>query len=302
VAVTLTGTNFVSAAGITTANSGITIGSIVVVSPTQIDATLTIAPDAALGETSITVSTPGGVSASLSFIVDPAVVFTITGIPGTISSGQQIPFTIDIEQASPVDVSGTLTIQFTPGQSLPADPTIALLGGTCTAGSCSVDFTIPASQTSAPQSLQTGTVSGALIFNIGNVTVGGTPVTLSNNLPTNAAVSAQPPTITGVSIQPATSGFNIVVTGFSNDREITEADFIFTPTPGSQLQTGTFSLTNVASTFQVYYASDASLTFGSEFVYTQPFNLTAGSISTLQSVSVTLKNIQGASSSVAANF
>ncbi len=300
--VTLTGTNFVSGAALIIANSGVTAGSIVVVSSTQIDATLTIAAGAALGGTSISVSTPAGVSGPLGFTVDPALVFSLDGLPGTISSGQQISFKVSIGQPSPVDVSGTLNLQFTPGQSLPSDPTIALLGGICTSGTCSVNFTIPASQTSVSESLQTGTVSGSLMFSVVDVSVAGTGVSLSNNPPINAVVSAQAPTITDVSIQPGSSGFSIVVTGFSNDREITEADFTFTPTTGSQLQTSTFSLTSAAPTFQTYYASDASLLVGSEFVYTQTFNVNTGSISTLQSVTVVLKNTQGASSGVTAKF
>ena len=302
VAVTLTGTNFVSGATIAAANSGITFTGIQVVSATEIDTTLTIGTDAALGATTITVTTPGGSSAPLAFAVGPPVVFSLTGLPSSISPGQQISFTVSIPEAYPVDLSGVLTLQFTPGQSLPPDPTIALSGGTCVSGTCTVSFQIPASQTSASLSLQTGTVAGTLDFTIGSVTVGATAVTLSNNPPVTASAPAQAPGISNVSIQQMSTGFNIVVTGFSNTREITEADFTFTPTSGSQLQTSTFSLTNVASTFQGYYASDASLAVGSEFVYTQTFNVTSGSISTLQSVTVTLKNTQGASSTVTANF
>jgi streptogramin lyase len=302
VAVTLTGTNFVSGATITVANSGVTAGSVVVVSATQIDATLTVAADAALGATTVTVSTPGGASGSVGFTVNPAVVFSISGLPSSISPGQQISFTVSIAQAYTEDLSGELTLQFTPGQALPPDPTIALRGGACVAGTCSVAFQIPASQTSAALSLQTGTVAGSLEFSISNTTVGGTAVTLSNNPPISVSAPAQPPTITSVSIQPESSGFNVVVTGFSNTREITEADFTFTPATGGQLQTSTFSLTDVAGTFQSYYPTAAAMAVGSEFVYTQPFSLTAGSIGTLQSVTVTLKNAQGSSSSVKANF
>ena len=259
-----------------------------------------------MGAAAVTVSTPGGASGPVTFTIKPAVTFSLTGLPDTIPSGQQIPFAVSIAEAYPDDLSGNLTIQFTPGQSLPPDPMIALLGGTCSGSNsgttCSVAFQIPASQTSAALTLQTGTVSGTVVYSIDNVSVGGVAVTLSNNPPTSASVPPQPPVITSVSIQPESSGFNIVVTGFSNTREVTEADFTFTPTSGDQLQTSTFSLTNVAGTFQSYYASDASKAVGSEFVYTQPFTLTAGSIGTLQSVSVSLKNAQGASSAMTAHF
>jgi streptogramin lyase len=302
VAITLTGTNFASGATVTIANSGVTASGIAVVSATQITATLTTAASAAPGATTVTVNTSSGASGPVTFTVGPAVVFSITGLPSAVSPGQQIPFTVSIPQSYPQDLTGELTLQFTPGQSLPADPTIALAGGACVAGTCTVDFQIPAPQTSAAFSLQTGTVAGTLEFSIGNVTVGGTAVTLSTTPAFNASAPAQAPSIANVSIQPGSSAFNIVVTGFSNTREITEADFTFTPTSGSQLQTSTFSLTDAAAAFQTYYATDASIAVGSEFVYTQTFNLTTGAIGTLQSVTVTLKNTQGASSAVTTNF
>ena len=302
VAITLTGTNFVSGASIAVSNAGVTAGSIVVVSATEVTATLTIAASAALGATAITVTTPGGSSGAFPFTVGPPVAFIVSGLPNTISPAQQISFTVSIAAPYPQDLSGVLTLQFTPGASLPADPTIALAGGVCGAGTCTVDFQIPASQTSAALSLQTGTVAGTLAFSIGNVSVGTTAVTLSNNPSLNVSAPGQAPGITNVSIQQMSSGFNIVVTGYSNTREITEADFTFTPVSGGQLQTTTFSLTDAAATFQSYYASDASVAVGSEFVYTQTFNVTTGSIGSLQSVTITLKNTQGSSSAVTANF
>lgn len=302
VAVTLTGTNFVSGAGVTSANSGVTAGNIVVVSATQITATLTISPSAAVGATTVTVTTPGGASAPVTFTVGPPVDFSLSGLPASIPPNQQIPFTVTIPAPYSQELSGVLTLQFTPAQSLPVDPTVALAGTMCAGGTCTVGFQIPATQTSAALSLQTGTVEGNFVFSIGSVTVGQVAVTFANNTTLSLPAPAQAPGITNVSIQPSSSGVDIVVTGYSNTREITEADFAFTPATGSKLQTSTFSLTDVASTFQSYYASDASTAVGSEFVYTQTFSLTAGSISSLQSVTVTLKNSQGASPAVTTNF
>lgn len=302
VAITLNGTNFIAGATITPGTPGITASNLTVVNATQITATLTIAADAAVGATTVAVTTAGGTSGTVSFTVNPAVTFSITGLPDNITSGQQLTFAVSIAEAYPEDLSGELTLTFTPSGALPTDPMITLLGGTCTAGTCTADFQIPAAETSATLTLQTGTVAGTLEFSIDNVAVGGTAVTLPNNPTANVSVPPQTPGITSITIEQQSSGFNIVVTGFSNTRDITEADFTFTPTSGSQLQTSTFALTNVAAAFQDYYASDASLAVGSEFVYTQPFNVTAGSISTLQSVTVTLRNAQGASSTVTANF
>src|ERR1035438_5690278 len=58
----------------------------------------------------------------------------------------------------------------------------------------------------------------------------------------------------------------------------------------------------VGAAFQTWYASDASDAYGGQFTYTQPFAITTGSVSTLQSVTVTLTNSQGVSSTMTANF
>ena len=93
-----------------------------------------------------------------------------------------------------------------------------------------------------------------------------------------------------------------MVTGYSNTREITQATFTYTPASGSQVQTTSFTPAGVSTAFQSWYGSGASTAFGSQFLYTQPFTITAGSVSALQSVTVTLTNSQGASSAVTANF
>ena len=223
---------------------------------------------------------------------------TIQAPSSTALPQQQLPITLTLPQAYPVDLAGELVLQFTPNQTAPVvDPAIQF-----STGGGTVAFQIPAGQTSAvfpqsPLAVQTGTVAGAIVLTA-NVTAGGVPVTLSNSPGGTVNLPQEPPAILSVVIQQVSSGFNVLVTGYSNTREVTQATFTFTPASGSQLQTGSFPLTNVAATFQSYYTSDASTAFGSQFLYTQPFTITAGSVSALQSVTVTLTNSQGASSAV----
>ena len=127
-------------------------------------------------------------------------------------------------------------------------------------------------------------------------------MTLSNNPAVTVDLPQQAPAILSVSIQQSSSGFSVAVTGYSNTREIVQATFTFTPASGSQIQSTTFTLTDVSTAFQSWYGSAASDAFGSQFLYTQPFTITTGSASALQSVSVTLTNSQGASSAMSANF
>ena len=60
--VTLAGTNFIAGATVGATGSGITVSNVTVASSTQITATLTLAANATLGPSSISVTTSGGVS------------------------------------------------------------------------------------------------------------------------------------------------------------------------------------------------------------------------------------------------
>jgi hypothetical protein len=71
VAVTLTGTNFVSGATVSVDNIGVTVSSVTLVSPTQITAVFSIAA-AALGIADVTVVTSAGASGVQNFGINPA--------------------------------------------------------------------------------------------------------------------------------------------------------------------------------------------------------------------------------------
>jgi len=207
---------------------------------------------------------------------------------------QQIPITLTLPQAYPVDLAGELNLQVMANPSKVVDSSILFNNGDTT-----VSFQIPAGQTSAvfaqsPLQLQVGTVAGSIALTA-TATAGGVPVTVANSTGTTVTLPEQPPTITNVSIVQVTSGFNVVVTGYSNTLDITQATFTFTPQPGDQLSSATSTPAGVSGAFQTYFAG-ISGSVGSQFMYTQPFTITAGSISTLQSLSVTLTNSQGTSS------
>jgi hypothetical protein len=72
VPVTLTGTNFVAGSTVTVSNPGIAVSGVTVVSATEITATFTIAPSAALGAANVSVTTGGGTSGTVSFTVTNA--------------------------------------------------------------------------------------------------------------------------------------------------------------------------------------------------------------------------------------
>ena len=73
VAVTLTGANFTTGSTVMLSGSGVGAGGVTFVSHTKITATFTIAPTAAIGTRSVTVTTVGGTSAPQSFTVTSSV-------------------------------------------------------------------------------------------------------------------------------------------------------------------------------------------------------------------------------------
>jgi hypothetical protein len=94
------------------------------------------------------------------------------------------------------------------------------------------------------------------------------------------------------------TGFTVTVVGFDPTRSITQATFTFTPASGSTLQTTTVTVP-VQALFTAWYQSAASAAFGSQFSFTIPFTV-SGSVSGIASVTVTLTNATGTSSSTTA--
>ena len=102
----------------------------------------------------------------------------------------------------------------------------------------------------------------------------------------------------------------LLVTGYATGRSITQIDVQFTPVAGESVATTRLSL-NVEASFTAWYQSAASQAFGGQFTATLPFSL-AGDITnttkitsvadTIQSVSVTITNRQGVSTSQTVNL
>ena len=80
-AVTLTGTNFVSPATVSTTNSGIAVSGVTVVSSTRITATFSIGASAALGAANVTVTSSGGTSGAVAFTVYQAPLTSVSTFP-----------------------------------------------------------------------------------------------------------------------------------------------------------------------------------------------------------------------------
>lgn len=244
-----------------------------------------------------------GATASKSFglvvALPPTPAISIIGVADSVSPAEQLAFDVGLSSSYPLDITGTVTLTFEPDAVNPSDdPSVQF-----SAGGRAIDFLIPAGQLSArwgtPPTLQTGTVAGKIRLRLA-YSAGGVNLTPAIAPVRTITVSRSAPQIRSVQVIKGGGGFQVVVTGFSTPRQVTQAKFEFKTNLTGSYQTLT-STVNVESAFNQWYKGDASQQFGSAFVYTQPFTV-QGNLGDVTSVSVTLSNVHGGSSAVSANF
>lgn len=230
-------------------------------------------------------------------------------------SGAQDPMTqpavgLSLTQAYPLALTGTLTMNFY-SEVGATDPAVQFATGGRT-----LTFTIPANSTRAvfPNSatqvrVQTGSVAGAISLTPSFQTLEG-KIDLTPLSPASfgIAVPQSAPRLLGVSVTGKTAaGFSLLVTGLATGRSVTQMDFTFTPTAGENVTTSKITLP-VESSFLAWYASTGALQYGSLFTATVPFTMqgdvskVTSVVDTIQSVSVTITNRLGASSSLSVNL
>jgi hypothetical protein len=159
-------------------------------------------------------------------------------------------------------------------------------------GSTTFSFVIKAGATTFPAiQLQAGTVAETITVPL-VLTANGVVVT-TNLAPVVIVVSPAVPTATATILAKTGNQLTVTVNGFSNTREIVQANFHFVPAPGASLSMTDFTAP-VAGVFATYFASPASLSAGSSFVYTQQFSV-SDDASKIGSVQVTLTNSIGVS-------
>ena len=227
-------------------------------------------------------------SVKLNIVLPAAPPLNLTGLPANSNPATQSTLQIGIGSPYPVDVTVTLTLTFA-ADSGPDDPTVQFSTGGRTA-----TITIPAGSTVALTSVgvQTGTVAGTATITA-KLVASSVDITPTPAPKITVRVAAAVPTATSVTATISGSGFTVTVVGFDTTRSITSANFTFTPAAGANLQTTTLTVP-VGSIFAAWYASSAATPFGSQFTFTQPFNVQGG-VASIASVSVTLVNSVGSS-------
>ena len=214
-------------------------------------------------------------------------------IPQTTDSGEQSAINIELNSPYLADLQGILTLTFAPaGSSGVDDPAIQF-----STGGRTLSFTVPAGSTTTPQvALQTGTVAGTITVTL-TLAAGGVDVTPPGLAPITLVIAPGAPVITSVTFSNNSQGqVTVVISGFSNPRDMNQAEFVFTGTGASGLRAAKADV-SVPGMFSSWYGLSDSDQYGSEFTYTQDFQLSKPDQG-ITGVAVTLTNSVGTSGSV----
>jgi hypothetical protein len=229
----------------------------------------------------------------------PSAILSVTGLTDTVTAAQQPNLDVQLSAAYPLTITGTVTLTFAPNAVNSADdPAIQF-----STGGRTLNFTIPAGQTSAfptnPPSIQTGTIAGQISLKL-SYFAGGQNITPTIPPVRSVTMLRTAPFIKSVQVVKVNGGFNVLVTGYSTPRSVTQAGFSFTAASGASLQNSPLSVTT-DTVFTTWYTGTSSPQFGSQFLYTQAFTVD-GNVSDIVSVSVALTNATATSDVVTANF
>src|SRR5262249_49536744 len=142
-------------------------------------------------------------------------------VPNTTSPAQQIPIALSLSAPQPNALSGALTMTFISTSVIPSDdPAVQF-----STGSRMLNFTIPANATAPvfPTSvwLLTGTVSGTVVLTA-DIQDGSKGVTVGT-----ITILPTVPQLMSVAAARTSDGLKVQVTGYSPERKITRADFVF---------------------------------------------------------------------------
>ena len=205
-------------------------------------------------------------------------------VPANPGSGQQPGIGISLSDPATSNISGTLTLTFL--SSVGGDDQMVRFVN----GSRSVTFSIPQGQTAAPNTpIVTGTVAGTITL---TASVSGAPDVIRT-----IVIDSAVPVITSVALQLTAGGPIVVVTGYSNTREVASGVFTFTvtkTTPPTLVQVNV----PLTSAYAAWFSNSASNATGGQFKLTVPFSASESILASIPKVAVTLTNSKGVSAAV----
>ena len=237
---------------------------------------------------------------SYSLFIAPPVLppLTLVGLSPSVPPLSQPKFKLSVEATVPVAIEGEITLTFAADSGVP-DPAVQFAtGGT------SVKFTIPPNTNIAEfpipdMALQTGSVAGMITLTASFIAAG---VDITPNPAPSLTIRVEPsaPAIRSVTAARTATGLTVTVVGFVTTREISQATFHFNGAPGANLLTTDVTVP-VQQIFGAWYTDAQSTVYGSQFTFTQPFNV-QGDTSAVASVTVTMVNSLGTSQPVTATL
>jgi hypothetical protein len=226
----------------------------------------------------------------------PPVGVNVSG-PTTTAAGQ--PGMVNVTLTPfPDPVVITVTLSFVPAPpNTVGDPMVLFSNKTTTSDPVSVPANTPAAANSF--TFQSGSTAGVITATT-HVTDTATKadVTPADLVPVTINIPAAAPVVSATPLVRSGQSLQVVVSGLSSTRDMTQAQFTFTPVTGKSLTT-TRLMVPLTSAFQAWYSSTPSDADGTTFTYTQPFTI-SGDTSDIQSVTVTLTNSAGVSEAVTA--
>ena len=193
----------------------------------------------------------------------------------------------------PLQVSLTLAVK--PATSGgPVDPAVQF-----STGGGTFSFTLPANSTTVPTiQLQTGTLASTITVTL-TLESDGQDVTPAGLAPVVIVVPPAAPVITSVTLERNGTTLTVIVLGYSTTRDMTSADFTFSPASGDTISDPQLAV-DLGTSFTGWYGQADSILYGSAFTYTQNFTLN-NAATTIGSVSVKLTNSIGTSAAGTAN-
>jgi hypothetical protein len=226
----------------------------------------------------------------LAVSLPPAPGLLVKGLELPAGSAQQIPITVEIDRPFPVELNGTLTIRAAAETALQF-----------TIGGRTGRFVIPAGtmkgQFNAPLvALQTGTTAGRIEID-GELHYQERQIA-APRLMAVLEIPRRAPVVSRIGLKPATGGFEVELSGYSNTRDLSGAVFEFESAPGSDLRTTSLNV-SIESRAASWFTSYEAGPLGGIFLYRQSFNV-LGDPAAWASVSVRLANSEGQSAAVSA--
>lgn len=220
--------------------------------------------------------------------------YTFTGVGATAAAAEQPSVGLMLADTYDTEITGTLTLTFTP-DSFVTDPAIQFATG----GGVAV-FRIPAKTKTAIFStggtavqFQTGTVAGMITITPAFLT-GQVSITPASPAVRTVQIASSAPVIRNLQIGTRTANsFEVLISGYSTPRAVTQITLQFAPAAGGNLQTTSLAL-NAESAFTSWYQTAASNTVGSQFTASMMITV-SGNIGAVQAVSATATNAKGTS-------